>query len=130
MKGIKPMFYIDLLLLWGIPPILFQILIGWDLIKQNLSTIILTIFSLGFYLSLTDFIAIQQGIWTISPLFTTGLNLASLPLEEVIFFYITIILIVFGYIQFYYFFHRFYGKFYSNFNKKHLYNDTNEEYVF
>lgn len=106
-KGIIPMLYIDLLLLWGIPPILFQLLVGWELIGSNKSIIIPTIFVLGFYLSTTDFIAIQQGIWTISATFTIGINFVLLPLEEVVFFYITVILIVFGYIQFHYFVNRF-----------------------
>ena len=97
------MLYMNLLLLWGIPPIFFQTLIGWDLIRYNKKTITLAILILGSYLSVTDFIAINQGIWTINPSFTVGIVFLMLPLEEVMFFFITVILIIFGYIQFWFY---------------------------
>ena len=52
---------------------------------------------MGLYLSLTDIIALKAGTWAISPAQTTGiLFFGILPLEEVLFFFITNILIAFG----------------------------------
>ena len=49
------------------------------------------------YLSAADFLAIGAGTWTIDPAQTTGVLLGGvLPIEEVIFFLLTNVLIVFG----------------------------------
>ncbi len=49
------------------------------------------------YLSLMDVIALKETTWSISPAQTTGLLFFGiLPLEEVVFFFITNVLIVFG----------------------------------
>ena len=51
----------------------------------------------GVYLSLMDIVALQDTTWSISPSQTTGiLFFGILPLEEVMFFFITNILITFG----------------------------------
>ena len=51
----------------------------------------------GTYLSLMDIIALQDTTWSISPSQTTGiLFFGILPLEEVVFFFITNVLITFG----------------------------------
>jgi hypothetical protein len=51
----------------------------------------------GTYLSLVDIAALRDTTWSISPAQTTGiLFFGILPIEEVVFFFITNILIVFG----------------------------------
>ncbi|NWG05883.1 MAG: lycopene cyclase domain-containing protein [Chloroflexi bacterium] len=49
------------------------------------------------YLSLMDILALKETTWSISPSQTTGiLFFGILPLEEMVFFFITNVLIVFG----------------------------------
>ena len=65
-SGFETMLYMNLLLLWGLPPIIFQIIIGWKIMRKNAKAIILIILISSIYLSLTDFIAIFDVIWTIN----------------------------------------------------------------
>ena len=49
------------------------------------------------YLSVADALAIQAGTWTINPAFTSGLVFVGrLPVEEMVFFLLTNVLVVFG----------------------------------
>jgi hypothetical protein len=51
----------------------------------------------GTYLSLMDIVALTETTWSISPSQTTGiLFFGVLPLEEVIFFFVTNVLVAFG----------------------------------
>lgn len=93
----ESMMYLNLLLLWAIPPLALQIFIGWNFIVKNKNIITSTIFLLGTYLSVTDAFAIYNGIWTINPSFTTGVILL-IPLEEILFFFLTTTLISIGYV--------------------------------
>jgi putative membrane protein len=45
---------------------------------------------------LVDAIAIQSGTWTIDPAQTTGIKLGPLPLEEMVFFLMTNLIVAFG----------------------------------
>jgi lycopene cyclase domain-containing protein len=94
--GISYLNYLNLLLIWSIPPIFIQLFIGWSIFFQKGTRLISLTFLIGGYLSLSDAIAIYLGIWTINPNFITGVKFYSLPIEEMLFFYITTILIVFG----------------------------------
>lgn len=89
------MMYLNLLFLWALPPIIFQLVLGWDIIILNWKKLSLLIIILGAYLSLTDVYAITDGIWAISPIFTTGLKII-IPIEEITFFFLTVVLISFG----------------------------------
>ena len=100
---LNQLLYLNLLVLWVIPPVFLQIFIGWDVISYNKSRIGIIILILGSYLSITDAYAINTGIWSISQSFTTGLIFYGLPLEELMFFFSTVILIIFGYILIYFY---------------------------
>ncbi|MEX2528470.1 MAG: lycopene cyclase domain-containing protein [Gemmatimonadota bacterium] len=52
------------------------------------------------YLWVADRVAIQQGIWSISPEYTLGWNPFDLPVEEATFFLVTNILVAFGLVLF------------------------------
>jgi hypothetical protein len=58
-----------------------------------LGTVILT--GAG-YLSAIDVLAIRAGTWTIDPSQSTGIFIGDLPVEEALFFMITVVLISFG----------------------------------
>ena len=98
LMNINSMKYMNLLLLWFLPPIILQLIIGWDVLVQNKLKLVKIFFLATFYLSLTDAYAIYTGIWTISSTYTIGLVFFVIPVEEILFFLITVILIQNGYI--------------------------------
>lgn len=89
--------YLSITLFWALPPIVIQLLFGADILWQYRKLVFWATLIPGAYLSLMDIIALQETTWSISPGQTTGiLFLGILPLEEVVFFFITNIMITFG----------------------------------
>ena len=93
----QPITYLSITLFWALPAIFPQLLYGADILWHYRKLVSLGIFIPGVYLSLADIIALKDTTWSISPSQTTGiLFFGILPLEEVVFFFITNVLIVFG----------------------------------
>lgn len=93
--------YLSLTLGWALPPILFQLWFGLEILwrRRRLVGAAITVSTL--YLSAADALAISAGTWTISPEQTLKLYLGGiLPLEEFLFFLVTNILLVFGMVLF------------------------------
>ena len=89
--------YLSLTLFWALPAILPQLLFGADILWQYRKLVFWAIMVPGMYLSLIDIVALSETTWSISPAHTTGiLFFGILPLEEVVFFFITNSLIGFG----------------------------------
>lgn len=89
--------YLGVTLLWALPAILPQLLFGADILWHYRKLVFWAVFVPGAYLSLADIVALRATTWTISSMQTTGLLFFDiLPLEEVVFFFITNILIGFG----------------------------------
>ncbi len=89
--------YLSIILFWALPAILPQLLFGADILWHFRKLVLWGIMVPGIYLSLTDIVALNETTWSISPSQTTGiLFFGILPLEEVVFFFITNVLIVFG----------------------------------
>ena len=89
--------YLSITLLWALPAILPQLLFGADILWQYRKLVFWGIFVPGLYLSLMDIIALTKTTWSISNAQTTGiLFFGILPLEEVVFFFITNVLIING----------------------------------
>lgn len=89
--------YLSIILFWALPPIFLQLLFGADILWHYRKLIFWSIFVPGSYLSLMDVVALRDTTWSISPSQTTGiLFFGILPLEEVLFFFITNVLITFG----------------------------------
>ncbi len=92
----KPGIYLALILAWALPPILLQLAYGADLLWHQRRLVVLAILPLFLYLSAADSLAISSGTWAIDPAQSTGILLGALPLEEAVFFLLTVVLIVFG----------------------------------
>lgn len=93
----EPITYLSITLFWALPAILPQLLYGADILWHHRKLVLLSILVPGTYLSLMDVIALKETTWSISKAQTTGiLFFGILPLEEVLFFFITNILITFG----------------------------------
>ena len=89
--------YLSITLFWALPAILPQLLFGADILWHYRKLVALGILVPGTYLSLMDIVALRETTWSISPSQTTGvLFFGILPLEEVVFFFITNVLIIFG----------------------------------
>jgi lycopene cyclase domain-containing protein len=96
LTGWKPGTYLAITLTWALPAIAPQLAFGADILwhyRRLLGTVILT--GAG-YLSAMDALAIGSGTWTIDPAQSTGILIGNLPIEEVVFFVITVVLISFG----------------------------------
>ena len=89
--------YLGIILFWALPAILPQFLFGADILWHYRKLVSWAILVPGTYLSLMDIVALSETTWSISKSQTTGvLFFGILPLEEVVFFFITNILITFG----------------------------------
>ena len=89
--------YLSITLFWALPPIGIQLLFGADILWQYRKLGFWAIAVPGTYLSLMDIVALNESTWSISASQTTGVVFFGiLPLEEVVFFFITNVLTVFG----------------------------------
>lgn len=89
--------YLSITLFWALPAIFPQLLYGADILWHHRKFVLLGILIPGTYLSLMDIVALTDTTWSIAKDQTTGiLFFGILPLEEVVFFFITNILITFG----------------------------------
>lgn len=88
--------YLALILVWALPPILLQLVFGADFLIAQWRILTLAILLPTIYLWFVDALAIRWSTWTIDPIQTTGIKLGLLPIEEMLFFLVTNILIVFG----------------------------------
>ncbi len=93
---LQPMAYLSIILLWVIPPMMPQLVFGADILWHQRKLLAWTILPMGLYLSFADSLAIVSGTWTISPVQSTGVFIGKLPLEEGVFFFVTVTLISFG----------------------------------
>ena len=58
--------------------------------------VVLSLLPPTLYLWLVDAVALGQGAWAISPIYTTGVGLFGLPVEEALFFLTTNAMVIFG----------------------------------
>ena len=89
--------YFSIILFWALPALIVQSLFGADILWHYRKLIVWAILIPGLYLSLMDIIALKETTWSISLSQTTGiLFFGILPVEEVLFFFVTNMLITFG----------------------------------
>ncbi len=94
--GWKPGNYITLILSWSLLPVMIQFAYGADILWSYRRVLVYSVLFPSLYLWFVDAIAIRSGTWTIDPAQTTRIVLANLPIEEMLFFFITNVLIAFG----------------------------------
>jgi lycopene cyclase domain-containing protein len=96
-RGWAPGAYLALILVWALPPIMLQLAVGADILWRYRRLVLTALLTATAYLGAADSLAINAGIWTISPAQSFGVFLGGrLPLEEAVFFLVTNTLIVFG----------------------------------
>jgi lycopene cyclase domain-containing protein len=93
----SPGTYLALQLVWALPPIALQLAFGADILWRYRRLVGLAVIVPTAYLGVADTLAIAAGTWTIDPQQSIGVLLGgALPLEELIFFWVTNTLVVFG----------------------------------
>ncbi len=96
-RGPKSRTYLSLTLAWALPPIMFQVAFGGDILWQQRRLIALGIVPTTLYLGIADSLAIDAGTWTINPEKTVNIHIGGkLPLEEGVFFLLTNTLVALG----------------------------------
>jgi lycopene cyclase domain-containing protein len=88
--------YLILILSWALIPLLIQAAFGADILLAYWHSLLLIIWIPTLYLWLVDAMALAGGTWTIDPAQTTGLMLGVIPIEEMLFFFMTNVIIAFG----------------------------------
>lgn len=89
--------YLSIILFWALPAIFPQFLFGADILWHYRRLVFTVIIVPGLYLSLMDIVALTDTTWSISKDQTLGiLFFGILPIEEVLFFFITNVLVGFG----------------------------------
>lgn len=86
--------YAGLILVWGTPPLTLHWLYGGDVLWDECQVALPAFLLATVYLWVADRVAIGAGIWSVSPLHSTGWTLLGLPVEEALFFAVTNGLIV------------------------------------
>ncbi len=95
--GWRPGTYLGWELVWALPPLLLQLLVGGDILWRQWRMVVAVIAPITLYLCGVDALAIHETIWTISPYQSLDLLLGGLlPLEELVFFLVTSALVTFG----------------------------------
>jgi lycopene cyclase domain-containing protein len=97
--GEATMTYLSLELAWALPVIMLQLAFGGDILWQQRWKVVFAITLLTIYLSAADALAIQSGVWTINPQKSLEMLLGGvLPVEELVFFLLTNIMVAFGFV--------------------------------
>jgi lycopene cyclase domain-containing protein len=92
--GPQSTYYMGAILVWAGPVFALQWGVGWRYLLRVRRRVAAMVAVPVVYLSTIDRLAIEQGIWTISPAHTTGIKVAGLPVEEGAFFLVTSLFIV------------------------------------
>lgn len=89
-SGYAPATYSGLILVWALFPIIIQCLLGGDILWHYRVPILTALSSITVYLAIADSLAINSGVWEISPHQSFNLLLFGvLPVEEFLFFLLT-----------------------------------------
>ncbi len=90
--------YLVLILIWAVPIILIQWLVGADILLKRWKVLLPGILLPTLYLTSVDSMALRSETWTINPtqMLNIFLPIINVPLEEGVFFLVTNTLIVQG----------------------------------
>ncbi len=78
---------------WTGPLIALQWTVGWRVFRRNLRAVFLPAVVGTVFFSSMDQVAVRSGIWFFDPQQILGLKIGLLPVEEVLFFFLTSLLV-------------------------------------
>ncbi len=79
---------------WAVPVIVLQWFVGRRQLWERRLTLTLSVSIATVYLSTVDAVAISQGIWTLHHDRIVDLYVFNVPLEEIVFFLVTSVMVV------------------------------------
>ena len=85
--------YISHILIWMLPVIALQWALAWRIFRRNLRAVLVPPLVIGTFYSLADSVAVRDGTWYFDPKQILGIHIGVLPIEEILFFYITALLV-------------------------------------
>jgi lycopene cyclase domain-containing protein len=85
--------YISHILIWMLPVIAIQWALAWRVFRRNLRAVFVPPLLIGTFYSLADSVAVRDGIWHFDRAQILGIHVGVLPIEEILFFYITALLV-------------------------------------
>ena len=88
--------YLGLLLVWAAPPLALQHLVAGDVLADRRVARLRTAAPVALWLCVADRVALAQGTWSITPSSATGAGVLGLPVEELLFFALTCLLVTDG----------------------------------
>ena len=92
----QPATYAALILLWALPPLCLQWVFAPRVIARNGRFLVTALAISGVYLSAADAYALNAGIWSISEATALGWKFGNVPVEEILFFTVTSLLVLQG----------------------------------
>ncbi|WP_255151299.1 lycopene cyclase domain-containing protein [Halorarius halobius] len=95
-----PTLYLGAILAWAAPVLALQWGVGAPQLWAGRRTLAVGVGLPTLYLCVADRIALALGVWTLSPRYTTGIEVAGLPVEEGLFFLVTNLFVVQGLLLF------------------------------
>ncbi|SEO69196.1 lycopene cyclase domain-containing protein [Halogranum amylolyticum] len=98
--GSDATFYLGAILAWAGPVFALQWGFGWRQLWEQRRLVTLGVGVPTLYLAAGDRVAIDLGIWSLSPAYTTGVTVGGLPVEEGLFFLVTNMFVVQGLVLF------------------------------
>lgn len=110
------MVYLAGIILWCIPIVMIQWGIGGSYLMKEKRSIVLAVLPPTIYYSAIDYIAIYLNLWTISDNYSLGINIGVIPIEEIIFFFMTNTMIIFGLVLYSWVFYN-WNLYYALYNK-------------
>ncbi len=78
---------------WAGPLIVLQWAVGWRVFRRNLRAVLAPAVIATVYLSLTDTVAVRDRLWFFDEQQILGWRIGVLPMEEVLFFLLTSLLV-------------------------------------
>jgi lycopene cyclase domain-containing protein len=88
--------YMGLIMAWAAPVLALQWIVGGHHLWKAKKLVLAAFVPPSIYLCIADAIAIWNGVWVISEETSTGLMVGVLPIEEILFFFVTNLLVVQG----------------------------------
>ena len=78
---------------WTGPLIALQWIVGWKAFRRNLRAVFVPAVVGAVFFSAIDQVAVRSGLWFFDPQQILGWHIGLLPVEEVLFFFLTSLLV-------------------------------------
>lgn len=85
--------YLAHILIWMLPVVALQWGLGWRAFLRHPKAVFIPPLIAGTYYTIADSFAVREGIWYFDPDQILGIFIGPLPVEEIIFFYLTALLV-------------------------------------